>query len=80
VSLVADSWQVIIMVNCSSPNLSQLLASPSFDEFFNGTKAASTVVHRVPTSVWQDKSYQSWMQRFGDSTQVGALNLECADM
>lgn len=68
------------MVNCSGPNLSQLVTSPSFDDFFNDTKSASTVVHRVPTAVWQDKTYQSWMQRFGGSTQVGAPNLKCADM
>jgi ribonuclease Z len=31
--------------------------------------AVATVVHKVPTEVWQDQRYQSWMASFGPETR-----------
>ncbi|WVR08979.1 hypothetical protein IAU60_006038 [Kwoniella sp. DSM 27419] len=68
---------VLIVVNCSQDTLPLLLANPSLDRYQPGKaqtegldgRHVHLMVHRVPRTVWQADSYQSWMTDFGPNTQ-----------
>ena len=85
---IADRHQYVIFVDCTEATLPALLASTELQAFHvqqdqdqdtNNAKVqsvkAALMVHRVPTSVWQNTAYKKWMRAFGPNTQVSYLIL-----